>query len=105
MKEHENSRLLTTFTVSGEIAAGISPEKQVGWEGLLARLQVLPWSREISWRYGQLHRYLKTVGLLIGANDLWIAATGLEYEMPLVTGDLRHYSRVPGLSLRSYKED
>ena len=100
---HGNERLLTTFTVTGEIATGIPREKKSGWEGLLARFPVLPWSREVSWHYGQTHRYLKSVGLLIGANDLWIAATALAHELPLVTRDLEHYSRVPGLGIRAYR--
>ena len=44
-------------------------------------------------------------GVLIGANELWIAATALAHRMPLVTGDVRHYSRVPELSLRAYRKD
>ena len=97
-------RLLTTFTATGEIAAGIPPEKQQAWDSFLAKFQVLPWSPKISWHYGQTHRYLRSVGLLIGANDLWIAATALAYEAPLVTSDLRHYARVPGLIVRSYRD-
>lgn len=103
LEKQERRRLMTTFTVTGEIASGIPPERRAAWERFLARFQVLPWSPEISWHYGQIHRYLRTIGLSIGANDLWIAATALAHEVPLVTGDLRHYSRVPGLSLRPYR--
>ena len=37
----------------------------------------------------------------LGENDLWIAATGLYYELPLVTRDAA-FSRVPGLRVLSY---
>ena len=99
-----NRQLLTTFTVTGEIAAGLPPERQPSWDRFLASFRVLPWSPEISWQYGQLHRYLKEVGLLIGANDLWIAATALAHQMPIVTRDVRHYSRVPGIRLQAYRD-
>ena len=104
LEQHGSQRFFTTFTVSGEIAAGYPPEERPTWEELMAPFQVLEWSPEVSWRYAQTYRYLKRVGLLIGANDLWIAATALAYEAPLVTSDLQHYPRVPGLSVRSYRD-
>jgi len=103
LKGQGHRRLLTTFTVTGEIAAGIPAEKLAAWERFLAKFQVLPWSPEVSWHYAQTYRYLQDVGLLIGANDLWIAATALAYDAPLVTSDRRHYARVPGLTLRAYR--
>ena len=70
----------------------------------LAPFKVLDWKPEVSWHYAQTYRYLKGVGLLIGANDLWIAATALAYEAPLVTSDRGHYARVPGLSVLTYRD-
>ena len=96
-------RLYTTFTATGEIAAGTLPEKRPAWESFMASFEVLPWSPEVTWFYGQTYQYLKENGLLIGANDLWIAATALAHDMPLVTRDRRHFARVPGLSVRSYR--
>ena len=98
-----NTRLLTTFTATGEIAAGIPLDERPAWERFLAKFQVLPWSPEVSWKYGEIYRYLRGVGLLIRANDMWIAATALTYDARLVTSDVRHYSRVPGLGLRPYR--
>lgn len=104
LEQHAGQRLYTTFTVSGEIGAGYGPEERPAWKELLRPFKVLEWTPEVSWHYAQTYRYLKRVGLLIPSNDLWIAATALAYAVPLVTGDLRHYSRVPGLSLRSYRD-
>jgi predicted nucleic acid-binding protein len=42
-------------------------------------------------------------GLLIGTNDLWIAATAIAHTVPLVTGNDRHFSRVPDLDVRTYR--
>lgn len=52
--------------------------------------------------HGRACRYLKDNGRLIGGNDLWIAATGLAYGMPVVTRNVEHYRRVPGLEVESY---
>ena len=54
------------------------------------------------WEYGRAWRYLQGNRLLIGANDLWIAATALAYRMPVVTRNVGHYCRVPDLQVEPY---
>ena len=103
LERHQKESLYTTFTASGEVAAGYELGERPAWERLMAPFKVLDWTPEVSWQYAQIFRYLQGVGLLIRANDLWIAATALAYEVPLVTADLKHFSRVPGLSVRSYR--
>lgn len=49
-----------------------------------------------------LIRYMEKNGRLIGANDLWIAATALAHDMPLVTANHKDFVRVPGLDVRRY---
>ena len=51
---------------------------------------------------GQAFRYLQANGLLIGTNDLWIAATAIVHGMPLVTRNERHFQRVPKLQVLGY---
>ena len=104
LDRHRKERLYTTFTASGEVAAGCEPGQREVWERLMAPFKVLDSTPEVSWHYAQVFRYLQGVGLLIRANDLWIAATALAYEAPLVTAGLKHYARVPGLSVRSYRD-
>lgn len=97
-----DARLYLPFIVSGELAAGIPLRDRARWEAFLAPFYVLPSSPEVSWQYGQAYRHLKDNGTLIGANDLWIAATGLAYHMPVVTRNAEHFRRVPGLDVESY---
>jgi predicted nucleic acid-binding protein len=59
----------------------------------------LPTTPEVAWRYGETYRYLRTNGLMIGSNDLWIAAAGLAYDLPVVTANPRDFRRVPGLEV------
>ena len=42
---------------------------------------------------------LRENGLLIDANDLWIAATALAVGMPVVTRHEKHFARVPELNV------
>ena len=39
---------------------------------------------------------------LIGANDMWIAATALAHDMSVVTNNKTEFERVPGLGVITY---
>jgi tRNA(fMet)-specific endonuclease VapC len=103
LENHPRSTLAITFTIAGELAAGSSLGERDAWERFLSPFRILDWTREVSWRYGQLSRYLSEHGMLIGANDLWIAATALAHQAPLVTGNERHFRRVPDLEVVSHR--
>lgn len=102
LERQPDSPLHVTFTVAGELAAGPTMDERGRWEELLAPFTVLPWTPDVAWRYGRTFRYLRANGLLIGSNDLWIAATALAAGMPVVTRNLDEYRRVPGLDLVDY---
>jgi len=102
LEANEDARLYITFTVAGELAAGMSLADRERWEEFLAPFHVLAFNAEVSWEYGRAYRYLQENGLLIGTNDLWIAAAGLAYRMPIVTRNVQHYRRVPALQVAEY---
>lgn len=102
LERYAQARLYITATVAGELAAGLSLSQRERWEEFVRPFQILPFSKEVAWRYGESYRYLRENGLLIGSNDLWIAATALAHGLPVVTRNGRHYSRVPGLEVISY---
>ena len=102
LSEYAESRLFVTETIAGEIAAGASMSKRTVWEAYLMPFAVLPMDRDVSWHYGRIYRYLQSNGMLIGANDLWIAATARSHECPIVTRDVDHYKRVPDLEVIGY---
>lgn len=96
---HLEARFSITFTVLGELACGRSASPRQTWEQLTRPFSVIGWSREVSWHYGEIFRDLRSRGQLIGGNDLWIAATALVHGLPLVTGNLNEFKRVPGLEI------
>lgn len=91
-----------TFTVAGELACGQSASQKRDWERLCLPYPILSWSREVSWQYGEIYRALASKGQLIGANDMWIAATALAHGMGVVTNNEAEFCRVPGLTVMSY---
>jgi tRNA(fMet)-specific endonuclease VapC len=103
LEAHEADRLYITFTVAGELAAGLSLADRARWQEFVAPFHVLAFNHDVAWEYGRAWRYLQDNGLLIGANDLWIAATGLAYRMPVVTRNGGHYRRVPDLQVETYR--
>lgn len=98
----EKESFCITFTVAGELACGQSASPKRDWERLCRRYPVLPLSSEVSWQYGGIYRAFAAIGLLIGAIDLWIAATAVVHGMGVVTNNVDEFSRVPGLNVVSY---
>lgn len=102
LEQHAAARLYVTFTVAGELAAGKSLGDRQAWTDFLAPFHTIPVTQEVCWRYGTTFRYLQANGLLIGTNDLWIAATALAHAMPVATRNAEHYRRVPGIEIAEY---
>jgi predicted nucleic acid-binding protein len=102
LESHGDARLYLSFIVAGELAGGISMRDRGRWETFLGPFYVLPSTADVSWQYGRAFRHLRHNGRLIGTNDLWIAATGLAYQMPVVTRNVEHFRRVPDLEVEPY---
>ena len=102
LQSHQAQKLHITFTIAGELAVGPRMSERATWERLVSPFEVIPCTAEVSWRYGRLYRYLRENGLLIDANDLWIAATALAFGMPVVTRNEKHFARVPELNVMGY---
>ncbi len=95
-------RLAITAITAGEIAGGSKQSERAAWSSLVDRFDLLDVDREVAWRYGRLYRFLRDNGMLIGTNDLWIAATALVHDLPMVTRNADEFRRVPDLDVRSY---
>lgn len=102
LAEHPEEPLYIASTTAGELAAGMPVDGRARWEAFIAPFEVLACDRAVCWEYGQAFRYLKTNGLLIGTNDLWIAAAAVAFGKPLVTRNEQEFRRVPGLRVIGY---
>ena len=98
--------LYTTIFLPGRTHPGFDPARvrTSVLQGVVRSepFPVLPCTPEVCWQFGEACRYLKANGVLIGANDPWIAATAVVFAQPLVTANERHYRRVPGLTLLAH---
>ena len=74
-------------------------EHQAAFRHFLRGMQVLTINRSIATRYAIIRGDLRGKGELLAVPDLFIGATALYHGLTLVTRNLRHYSRIPGLNI------
>ncbi|MEE8410190.1 MAG: PIN domain-containing protein [Myxococcota bacterium] len=60
---------------------------------------MLPYDTSTAKIYGRVRAELEATGQGLADADLQIAATALHHGLHLVTGNLRHFDRVPGLRI------
>jgi len=66
---------------------------------VLPAVSVLSYDVPAARVYGQVRARLEGAGRPLADADLQIAATALLHDLELVTGNLKHFSRVPGLRI------
>jgi predicted nucleic acid-binding protein len=93
----------TSAVVVGELFKGAFRSSAVARhlenveERLLPAVTVLPYDVGAARVYGQIRAHLESAGRPLADADLQIAATALRHDLELVTGNVKHFERVPGL--------
>lgn len=70
-------------------------------EHLLGGMRALEITDQIARVHADLWAQLASAGRLIGAHDLWIAATAVAHGMGVATGNADEFGRIPGLRVIS----
>jgi predicted nucleic acid-binding protein len=68
-------------------------------ERVLPAVTILPYDLSTARVFGMIRAELERSGNILPDADLQIAATALYHDLELVTGNLRHFQRVPNLRL------
>lgn len=98
-----DTQLALPTVALGELTEGFADPDHPWLVAVRQGHQLLPVDEEVARAYGAITRKLRSTGRLAGANDLWIAATALRFELPLLTADTDHFRRIEGLKLVSYR--
>jgi tRNA(fMet)-specific endonuclease VapC len=93
--------------VESELRFGIavSPRQQkdqVALDEFLQYMQVSDFPAAAASDYGLMRADLKRRGVMIGSNDLLIAAHARRLGLTLVTNNTREFKRVPGLKIENW---
>ncbi len=97
----------TTAITLGELLYGAakrgSPELVERIGDLIGRAAaVLPFDESAAEVYGALRAELESQGRRLDEPDLRIASIALFYRLTLISGNVRHFARVPGLRLENW---
>jgi predicted nucleic acid-binding protein len=71
-------------------------------ESLLPNLPVLPFDSAAAQYYGEVRADLERRGMPLGDADLRIGCIALAHGLTMVTGNVRHFERIPGLTVENW---
>jgi tRNA(fMet)-specific endonuclease VapC len=102
----EAERVISVITLS-ELLHGVQRadsaarrvRRQAFVEALIAVVEPVHITAQIARVHAEIWARLEAQGNIVGAHDLWIAATAIAHDMPLATTNRREFERVPGLTV------
>ena len=102
LKQHLAVIPMISAVTAGEFMEGFDDIGSPACQAMLQHFRIISCTEATARCYARITRKLRLNRDLIGANDLWIAAAALVYDVPLVTRNLQDFSRVAGLKLIGY---
>lgn len=105
---HHPSDLALCSIVKAELLYGAYRSARVAanlqrLQTFFAPMRCLPFDDACVHTYGQLRAVLVAKGVVIGANDMLIAAVALTHKLTLVTHNTREFARIDGLTLEDWE--
>ena len=104
---HEPSEIAVSSITMAELEFGIQnssrPEQnRMALMLFMAGISILPFDTNAAMEYGDIRHKLKEQGMLIGGNDLLIAAHARSLGITLVTHNTREFSSVENLRIEDW---
>jgi tRNA(fMet)-specific endonuclease VapC len=69
---------------------------------LRREVSIVPYDMNSAKSFGQLKVQLSTQGITVNPVDLLIASAALTYDLTLVTNNVRHFEKIPGLRIEDW---
>jgi len=112
LTSHRRTAVLLPQPVVAEVEYGLSRMRaskrrdrlRGRFEVFLAELQRLAWTDEVSRAFGRAKADLERRGVRIEDFDVAIAAHALAAEATLVTDNVDHMKRIPGLAVENWRK-
>lgn len=100
------STVCTSAIVIQELELGIERKRsgrlRRGLDALYAFMPILAYDVRAAKCFGEIAASLRARGAPIGVEDAMIAAHALSLDLTLVTHNVKHYARVPGLRVEDW---
>jgi len=104
--EVEAEDLCVSIVAAAELKFGLAhrPSTRLAQrlDELFELVKILPFACPADQVYADIRAHLARQGTPIGPNDLFIAAHALALDLPLVTANIREFSRVPDLRVENW---
>ena len=100
-----SSRVVTTVINAFELYYGaLKYGKDVEkLDKFFQSLEVLPFTASEVKRAAEIEAYLESRGEVIGLKDVLISSIAMNNNCAVVTGNVKHFERVPGLKVENWK--
>lgn len=107
LQMHDPSEICISSITMAELEFGIfnsskPAQNRIALMMFLSNIAILPFDSAAAFEYGEIRSHLKTNGIIIGGNDMLIAAHTRALNLILVTHNTREFSRVPKLTLEDW---
>lgn len=100
------SKITVTPISASELFFGACKSKRAGAletaKGFLSTLELLDFDLSAAAKAGEILAQLEKKGQKIGEKDSLIAAIALRHKQPLVTRNVKHFSKIPGLEIEEW---
>ncbi len=105
----ESAACILSAVSQFEILSGLrkkgSPKREERARAFLDAGEVYAFDGKAASEAAGVRIYLETKGQSIGAYDLMLAGHALALGVPLLTGNIREFKRIPGLELISWRNE
>lgn len=76
-----------------------TPEKWVDVKTLTDTIPVLPFSKEVAEKAAIIYQKLRRTNKMIEFRNIFIAATAIVHNFPVLTGNSKHFKRIKELTI------
>ena len=71
---------------------------------ILSPFKIIDFDSSDGWEYGEIRAELEGKGMIIGGNDIMIAAQAKRRKLIVITNNTKEYKRVQGLQVEDWTE-
>lgn len=100
------NRFIFSIITRYEILRGLKAKKAtsqlVAFERICENSQILALTDDVIMKAASIYADLHQRGMLIGDDDILIAATGLIYDLTIITNNENHFNRIKGLHVENW---